>query len=29
MTGRDAFENDFYAGYNGSITDDLGYTARS
>lgn len=21
------FENDFYAGYNGSINDDLGYTA--
>lgn len=24
--GRDAFENNFYAGYNGSINDDLGYT---
>lgn len=26
FTGSKAFENDFYAGYNGSITEDLGYT---
>ncbi|WP_180102296.1 MULTISPECIES: TorF family putative porin [unclassified Acinetobacter] len=24
--GRDSFEHDFYAGYNGKITEDLGYT---
>ncbi len=27
--GRDAFENNFYAGYNGSINDDLGYALRT